>query len=414
MARSVFISLLLGIITLVLFLLGLSLPMHIVFEVKPYARQILASGMLNNWTAEKLDLTPADYKLLKQRYSDFIKKNRNLKHRDDSSESSSSEEDDSMTSSESVNKESRRQIKIVSRGITEIDNIDNEEKNETSDDVNNDDQDKNIKITSMNENNMAKFTTRHDEGKNMDNTEFEKDYYADGYKFPDIDYNIFDDDNSSKSTDDYNDNAAEKNSVVNPIKAVKGRLNDKPLRETVSVGLFMAMVCKLSMTRQYKCSTVAVPDGIYMINKEMFFKTKEFNMTMWTNLKVECLFPVVACLIGLVYIFALPKPCCDNTNLPVYFGSLAFLVCGALVFVPTIRLLMVTSYFEHFTQNELNITSKLLMPWSMVIFGFGALFALLTAVTLILTQWCKGNEKTYRALTSGNLKRNKLKPKNMT
>lgn len=59
-----------------------------------------------------------------------------------------------------------------------------------------------------------------------------------------------------------------------------------------------------------------------------FFFVLEVNMPMWNNLRVEALFSIVACILGLVFLFASLKPCCDNKRLPVYLGSLAFCASG--------------------------------------------------------------------------------------
>ena len=56
----------------------------------------------------------------------------------------------------------------------------------------------------------------------------------------------------------------------------------------------------------------------------------EINMPMWNNLRVESLFSIVTCVIGLLCLCSSPKPCCDNKRLPVYLGSVAFLGAGEL------------------------------------------------------------------------------------
>ena len=72
-------------------------------------------------------------------------------------------------------------------------------------------------------------------------------------------------------------------------------------------------------------------DLLWLLNLHVLFRSlSDINMAMWNNLRVESLFSVVACALGLLFLLASLRPCCEQPRLPLYLGSLAFFASGKM------------------------------------------------------------------------------------
>jgi hypothetical protein len=71
-----------------------------------------------------------------------------------------------------------------------------------------------------------------------------------------------------------------------------------------------------------------------------------------------------------------------------------------LIFIPIVRLLLVKSDFEQNLVTDMNITTKLMTPWSVLVSGLAAPFALLASFSLIASKWYRLSKKWYHQLKS--------------
>ena len=89
--RSFYICLFSGVVALGLLMVSVNLPSQLVFESRPYARVVLASGNIDNWSARQLNVDPSQFKMVKANYAKYLTKNKN--QADDSESEDSSDED---------------------------------------------------------------------------------------------------------------------------------------------------------------------------------------------------------------------------------------------------------------------------------------------------------------------------------
>lgn len=70
------------------------------------------------------------------------------------------------------------------------------------------------------------------------------------------------------------------------------------------------------------------------------------------------------------------------------------------MFIPIVRLLLISSDFEQSLATTMNVTARLLTPWSLVVSGIGAPFAFIASFTLIATKWYRITKKWYHVIKS--------------
>lgn len=93
--RTFFITLALGLVSLLLFLTGVIVPSQVSFESRPYARAVLLRGHLDRWTAAELGLEESKFELVKAHYREFLRRNRAEGESESSDDDSDEEDDDS-------------------------------------------------------------------------------------------------------------------------------------------------------------------------------------------------------------------------------------------------------------------------------------------------------------------------------
>lgn len=74
--RTFFITLVSGSLALTLLFVGIGLPGQLGFESRPFARAVLLSGKLNDWTAAELGITEGQYEVVKAHYHEFLRRNK--------------------------------------------------------------------------------------------------------------------------------------------------------------------------------------------------------------------------------------------------------------------------------------------------------------------------------------------------
>ncbi|XP_053401513.1 uncharacterized protein LOC123549250 [Mercenaria mercenaria] len=390
--RTFYITLVSGLVALVLLLVSLYLPAQLVFESKPYALVVLKSGNLDGWSAEELGLTSAQLDMVKNNYEEFLSRHKTA---DDSEDSDSSDDDDTDGSHKIVHMDNLKSSDKVSYHTHAHGGKENHENDD------NDDRDNNVDDDDDNHND--------DEGNNDDDDDDDKrrkrrdaddddDDKGVEAEDGDDDDDDDDDDESSSSSSSSDDDSDEESSSDSVVLTLEQRLQGKAVSQTVGFGLFHGTMCSVMKTSKERCHSISVNEAIFAVKQEVTFMENDINMPMWNNLRVESLFSVITCILGLVCLFASLKPCCDNKRLPVYLGSVSFFASGVLVFIPIVRILLVSSDFEQNLVTDLNVTTKLLTSWSLVASGIGAPFALMASFTLIATKWYKVTKKWYHVL----------------
>ena len=93
-----YIALAAGVVSVVFLISGLCVPLQMVFELKPFARVVLQSGNLANWTAESLHLDQDTFQKVRDNYQEYLTSNR--RGGDDSSDSDDGEESSESSSDE--------------------------------------------------------------------------------------------------------------------------------------------------------------------------------------------------------------------------------------------------------------------------------------------------------------------------
>lgn len=363
----------LGLLALGLILVSIYFPAQLVFESKPYARLVLSSGHMDSWSAGQLGLDEEDFQLAKDQYTEYLKIHK-LKIFDDDSDSDEDDEVDSSLASD----ENR------AAPIPPID-LDNDD----ADDINDVDKRRKRQITRR--------------AVDDDN---------------DGDADVDDDDNAAEEAEDDDVNAAQKNDNVasvsssdlpggvdsdpyedmHPEAVLELILKDKPLKQTIGLGLFKGHRCIVQQDFREMCEKISVQAGLDYMKEEASFMDSDINMSMWNNLRVEAIFTAVGCAIGLICLLATLRPCCANERIPVNIGALAFAISGCLIYVPIVRLMMIRGDFEQNLKEEINVTTNTKFSWSLFISGMASPCALLAALIILRKSWVRETKRIYRKL----------------
>lgn len=240
--RTFYICLFCGLIALGLLLLNTNLPAQLVFETKPYARLVLASGNLDGWTAEKLGLDPGQFEMVKNNYAEYLRRHKT----DDDSESEGSDSDTKEEETYAIIVPTTKVSGIISKyklnndDEDDDDDDDRKKRREAEEDDDDDDEDDDAN----GEQQAVKLLTTTEK--------VEKDK----------------EEEESESSDEDGDESDEE-------MPLEQKLQEVPLRQTVGIGLFHAQVCDVSRRNRQRCYTVSVNEAIMEMNEEASFMTSD-------------------------------------------------------------------------------------------------------------------------------------------
>ncbi|KAL4234808.1 hypothetical protein ACF0H5_006449 [Mactra antiquata] len=214
----------------------------------------------------------------------------------------------------------------------------------------------------------------------------------------DSDENDHEADGSSSLSSSDEEGGVDSDPFSDEEEAMMFTLDDAPVSQNFELGLFRSRVCGVSQNGDDSCLTVATNQAIVQLNRMLHAVTREINMPMWNNLRVEALFSVLACAFGLLFLFASLRPCCHNERMPEYLSALSFFAAGVLIFIPIVRLLLVSSDFDQNMHSNYNVTTKQLTSWSLVISGLAVPLAFAASLSMITREWKTLSKKIYNKL----------------